>query len=212
MAARDKHAPVAKRPGRSLTKAQVHEAAITLFAEKGYHGTTLRDIGAALSVQAGSLYNHISSKEELLFELLTESVQYRIDSLRAAIKDIDDPVERFRVAIDVSIMSRPEKHREVFVAQSELRALDKPKRAAVIAVRDEYEELLGSILEYGVRRGAFVIGDQKLTVYAIIAVVQQIGQWFTPGGRLSLQQVSEIYQDMFLSSLLHPVSRGNDRG
>ena len=184
-----------------VTAAIIRSAALTLFAEKGYQATSLRDIGAAVGVHAGSLYNHISSKDELLFSLLCDSISDRLEALRQATQAVDDPLERLRVAIDIVIRHRFEEHREIFVSQSELRALKPEQRAGVVALRDAYEAELEGVLTYAAGKAGLRVGDSKLVVYAIIAIGQQVARWYQPDGRLTLAEISLFYQDFFLAAM-----------
>jgi AcrR family transcriptional regulator len=190
-----------RRRGRVTTAEAVRAAALRLFAERGYHATSMRDIAAAVGTHAGSLYNHVESKEDLLFALLTESITDRIHAIRDATDGLDDPVESFRAAVDVIVCHRMAEHREIVVGQSELRALQPGRREGVVALRDQYEEAIGQLLDRGVARGAFRVNDRKLTIYAIIAVAQQVGRWYRPEGRLALEQVSRFYQDFLLAPI-----------
>ena len=195
-----------------VTAAIIRSAALTLFAEKGYQATSLRDIGAAVGVHAGSLYNHISSKDELLFSLLCDSISDRLEALRQATQAVDDPLERLRVAIDIVIRHRFEEHREIFVSQSELRALKPEQRAGVVALRDAYEAELEGVLTNAAGKAGLRVGDSKLVVYVIIAIGQQVARWYQPDGRLTLAEISLFYQDFFLASMGPPGMLGSRGG
>ncbi len=192
--------------GRVTSAEAVRAAALRLFAERGYHATSMRDIAAAVGTHAGSLYNHMESKEDLLLGLLRESISDRLAALRDATKGVDDPVQRFRAAVDAILRHRLAEHREIVVGQSELRALQPGRRDAVVALRDEYEEAIGRILDHGVERGVFRVSDRKLTIYALIGVGQQVGRWYRPDGRLGIEQISRFYQDFLLAPITPAVS------
>jgi TetR/AcrR family transcriptional regulator, cholesterol catabolism regulator len=201
--ARDGDAQGRARNGAQTARA-IRAAALELFAERGYHATSLRDIGARVGMHAGSLYNHIASKEELLVSLLKAFTSERIAAMTQATAGVDDPIERLRALLDTIVIDRSREHREIFVSQSELRAVDPERRREIIALRDEYEELIGGVLDYGASRGVFDMPDRKLAIYAIIAIAQQVDRWYRPDGRLSREEISRIYQTMVLRSLRAP--------
>lgn len=161
----------------------------------------MRDIAAAVGTHPGSLYNHLESKEDLLFGLLRESITDRLAAIRDATEGVDDPVQCFRAAVDAIVRHRLAEHREIVVGQSELRALQPGRRHAVITLRDDYEEAIGRILDHGMERGVFRVRDRKLTIYAVIAVGQQVGRWYRPDGRLEIEQISRFYQDFLLAPI-----------
>src|SRR3954447_22636911 len=87
-----------RAPHMSGRRREVTREAAKLFAQKGYHGTSIGDIAQALGVQKGSLYSHIDSKEDLLYETLSEGAA----AFHAALDSISDgaaPVEKIRLAI-----------------------------------------------------------------------------------------------------------------
>src|SRR5438094_5524944 len=59
----------------STRRSELTRQAARLFAEKGYHGTSIGDVAAALGVQKGSLYAHIQSKQDLLYETMLEGAR-----------------------------------------------------------------------------------------------------------------------------------------
>src|SRR5436853_6016187 len=82
----------------STRRTELTREAAKLFAQKGYHGTSIGDIAEALGVQKGSLYSHISSKEDLLWETLSEGAA----AFHAALDTIPDdaaPAEKIRLAL-----------------------------------------------------------------------------------------------------------------
>ena len=82
----------------SARRTELTREAAKLFAQKGYHGTSIGDIAEALGVQKGSLYAHISSKEDLLYETMREGA----DAFHAALDAIPEElpaVEKIRLAL-----------------------------------------------------------------------------------------------------------------
>ena len=75
-------APAAPGDRAAVTPATVRDAATTLFAEKGYHGTALSEVAARLRIRTPSLYNHMSSKQELLAEIVLATSQQVWDRVR----------------------------------------------------------------------------------------------------------------------------------
>jgi AcrR family transcriptional regulator len=82
----------------SARRSELTRQAARLFAQKGYHGTSIGDIAEALGVQKGSLYSHISSKEDLLYDTLSEGAAAFHASLDT-IPDDSTPVEKIRLAL-----------------------------------------------------------------------------------------------------------------
>jgi AcrR family transcriptional regulator len=195
----DGEAPVARG---TRTAEAINEAAIELFWRHGYEATTLREIAAEVGIQVGSLYNHIPSKEELLFSIMSGVIEDLIAELEARLEGIDDPVERLRAAIECHVMFHTDRAREVFIGNSELRSLSEPNRHAVVRLRDRYESIIAAVLRQGSNAGAFDLHDVKLTAYAVVSVGTQVSNWYHDNGRLSLPKIAEVYTDLILEGLL----------
>src|SRR4051812_25734825 len=80
-----------RRQGRSQ---DLWEAALTLFAERGYRGTTVRDIAQELGIQGPSLYNHMRSKQEILRDIMFRTTERAFAAQQAAVTGVDDVVEQ----------------------------------------------------------------------------------------------------------------------
>jgi TetR/AcrR family transcriptional regulator, cholesterol catabolism regulator len=196
-------APVARG---TRTAEAITQAAIELFWRHGYEATTLREIAAEVGIQVGSLYNHIPSKEELLFSIMSGVIEDLIAEVEGRLVGIEDPVDRLRAAIECHVMFHTDRAREVFIGNSELRSLSEPNRAAVVRLRDRYESIIASVLRQGSNAGAFELHDVKLTAYAVVSVGTQVSNWYHDYGRLSLPKIAEVYTDLILEGLL-PRSR-----
>ena len=97
-------------PRDRVTEPLVREAALTLFAKHGYHGTALRDIAAELGIRTPSLYNHIESKQELLRGILLTTTEQVWADFEAAVEGVTDVGERLRRAV-VTYALRHASHR-----------------------------------------------------------------------------------------------------
>ena len=86
---------------RDITWLSIRKAAVELLYERGFEGMKLRELSSAAGLQAGSLYNYFSSKEELLFRLVTETMDELITELATAIALESDPVEQLKNLIRV---------------------------------------------------------------------------------------------------------------
>jgi AcrR family transcriptional regulator len=83
--------------------ADVRQAALTLFAERGYHGTSMKDIAAALGLRAPSLYNHLDSKQSLLQEIMLGTMEKLIRELDAVLATTTDLVEQLRRVMEAHV-------------------------------------------------------------------------------------------------------------
>jgi len=91
---------------------------------------------------------------------------------------------------------------EFFIIDTEIRALEDGQRSAILALRDQYESMLQSLLREGMEQRIFRQVDIKVASYALIAMCTEVATWFRPDGRLSVQQVIDLYTQMITEGLL----------
>ena len=185
----------------------IRSSAIDLFFEHGYEATSLRAIAGEVGIQVGSLYNHLTSKESLLYSIMSTIMEDLLREFDSRLTVVTDSVERLRAAIEVHVFFHTARAREVFIGNSELRSLTAAHRRKVVKLRDQYEERFVDIIERGVADGSFQAPDPKLTAWAILAVGTSTSTWFRTDGRLHLEQIASLYTDLVLNGLASGRSR-----
>jgi len=183
-----------------ITGPRIHDAALRLFARHGFASVSMRRIAAEVGVQAGALYNYIPDKQSLLFGLMQNHMQALLTA-RAAIAQNGDAMEQLEEFTRFHIRFHLERVDAVFISYMELRSLTPNNFAEIEKLRRRYEDVLEAILRQGVANGLFGVPDPKIATLAVIAMLNGIGTWYSPGGRLSLDQVETIYWDMVRKSV-----------
>ena len=183
-------------PGVDLppAKRRLYEVALELFGREGFHAVSIRDIAAALGLNSSTLYFHVSSKQDLLFELAVMGHRSHLESLRAALSDAgDDPRDQLRAVVAAHVRGHLEFPSMARLTNRELRALDPEQYASVVAIRTESEQITISIIERGVQRGVFTSVDPLLDAKAIGAMGVRLPEWWTDDGSRTREQVIEHY-------------------
>ncbi len=188
--------------GRSMRES-ILEAAVQLFAEYGYHAAPLRDIARISGIQAASIYHHYPSKQALLVEIMTTYMQRLNSGLERILRDYAEPLQRLHEAIASHIYLHTTYKAEFFIIDTEIRSLEPENRAAIMILRDKYEALLQEVLRDGMERGEFRQCDVKVASYALIAMCTEVATWFRADGRLSVQQVIDMYSQLMMRGLLY---------
>ncbi len=178
-----------------ITGPRIREAALGLFARHGYAAVSMRQIAGEVGVQAGALYNYTPDKQSLLFRLMRDHMQ----DLMAAYDDLDrfdNPQDALRQFVGFHIRFHLQRPDEVFIAYMELRNLNPENFAEIEALRRRYEDSLEHILCNGQQSGQFSLTDTKIATLAVIAMLNGVITWYRSGGRLSLDEVEQVYWDM----------------
>ena len=182
------------RTGRASDR--IRSAAIALFRERGYHGTSMRDLADAVRIEAASLYYHFPSKEALLYDLFDRTMDALLQGFELALASGSTPAERLRAAVHFHVMFHIERQDEAFISHSELRALSAQYQLRNTAKRDRYEKMLRALLAAGVKSGDFEIADLALASTAILMMCSGVSDWFVRRGRLKPTVVASRYADM----------------
>ncbi len=185
------------------TKNDVIRVAGRLFAERGYHATSMRDLGKELGLLGSSLYAHIASKEELLVAVVEDGA--RLFETAAASLAGDTPPERLHSLISAHLTVLLDNPNQVRTFLSESRALDPVHRERIISSRDKYEASLRSILTEGAADGSFRADlDPKLDTIFILSVLNGVERWYKPDGSLDRDGLTEAVYEFVMRSICSP--------
>lgn len=172
------------------------------FFRKGYEGTDLRRIAADVDMQAGSLYNYISSKHELLFVIMKEGMDEILSGYDAALEGVEDPIERLRVAIRFHVLHHARRRYRSWTNHVEVRSLKGKRHAEIVALRDLYQQKWMDLVQRGVDCGALQVTDVHDTVFGILTMGQAVSRWFSPRGTRSAEEIANTYTTLLLQGLL----------
>ena len=190
----------------------IRKAGLRLIFEQGYAAMSLRDLAAEVGIQVGSLYNHISTKQELLFDLVQDHVNELLRQLDLALEGKTDPEEKLRTFVAFHVTYHMSRKREVFIANSELRSLEPKNYDAIVTLRGAYEARLARILSEGVADGVFEVVDVRVATFAILALLTGICSWYRPGGHLTKEAIIAAHEKLVLSSVAPQAARAPARG
>lgn len=179
----------APRPG--VTRDAVLDTALTLFAQRGYHGTPLSDVADALGIRTPSLYNHMGSKQDLLATILLGTMADVLTDFRAAVAGLQAPADRLHAATRVYALRHATHRREALVVNRDAASVDDPERGMVRDRRREHERAVRTIIAEGVRTGEFHVGNPVLASFAILEMSVSIARWFRDGGPRTAEQVAD---------------------
>lgn len=185
------------------TRRDVVEAAGRLFAERGYHGTSMRDLGSELGLLGSSLYAHVESKQDLLVEVVESGAALFRASADRAIESGDGDAEktlRALIAGHVEVVVENLDIARTFL--NEARMLDSSHRRRVLAVRDAYEADFRAVIVAGVAGGRFGKDlDPKTAAIFVLSILNAIERWFRVDGELDRDQLVDRLTVFVLAAL-----------
>lgn len=178
-------------------------AAAVVFAEKGYHGSSTRDIAEHLGIQQGSLYYYFESKEEALAEVCLYALQdyaLQMDAIAAA----DQPFQAKLIATVTSHLSRYREHNGAMkVYHADRLYLSESRREKLHRLGSGYRQKLESILEEGVVNGAVREDlDCHFAAQAVIGICNAWGELIARDPELDLFDVIRKCTDLLSHGLI----------
>ncbi len=133
----------------AANRGTVLDAACLLFADRGYRATSMKDIATELGMRAPSLYNHVPSKQEILYAIMDKAMERALAALDEALDGVDDVADQLRRATESLVLDFLRYPAEVTVCNVEVRSLDPGYRLAIVAKRDRYAARVRRIIEHG---------------------------------------------------------------
>jgi AcrR family transcriptional regulator len=197
----------AGRPSRAngrATRAAVREKAIELFYQYGYRNASLRTLAEQVGLQAGSLYNHITNKQELLFHLLREIMEEVLEMTYRRLRGKDSPLVQMHEFVESHLEFHTTRLKEISIGNSELRNLEPENYKAIVALRREYFGVIHNIIKKGVEQKLFHVKDAKTAARVIIGTLNSVSGWYKVGGGVSQRELSDIYLAMIFRALGAP--------
>ncbi len=167
-------------------------AAGRLFARRGFHGTSMRDLGQELGLLGSSLYSHIEGKEQLLVEVIRAGgAMFQKLAEEVAASD-GSPPERLRHLIAGHVTILVENRDEAATFLNEAWFLPVDARAEVLEMRDRYEGAFRALLAEGRASGDFGrVDDPAITATLVLSVLNALVRWFRPDGRLTTEEIAD---------------------
>jgi AcrR family transcriptional regulator len=175
-----------------------------IFADKGYHSTTMRDISRETGVSLSGLYHYCRSKEELLFLIQDNCFGRVLERLQERLAETRAPVDKLRLVIENHLSFFAANMAEMKVLSHEADSLAGEMHEHVSGKKQQYTQLVRRIMSEVQQTGSADGQAIDLTVatYALFGMMNWIYNWYDPRGLLSVNELVENITRLFLSGFL----------
>ena len=183
-------------------KAQIDRTATALFRARGFAATSMRELATELGLEAGSLYSHIKSKEEILHRVCFGLAEDFFAGFDAATRDAAAPLaNQLRQAIEahVRVLTRDSAASAVFL--QEWRHLSEPARTEFLALRDQYEAGFRGLIQRGIATGELHAPDAAFANLTLLASLNWLPTWYRPDGKLTPDEIAHRLAEQLLQGL-----------
>jgi AcrR family transcriptional regulator len=187
---------------RAPVQARIVAAAVGLFSEKGFDATSVQEIVERAAVTKGALYHYYRSKDDLLYEIYHQLITQQLADLDRILAAGHPAPTTLRAVISDLVETTAARLEETAVFTREMHKLAEEKMAALRADRRRYHKAFREVIAKGQREGAFARTASAETVTLIVfGIVNQLPQWYRPGGPKSPRELADEIADFVLAGL-----------
>ncbi|MGV9823492.1 TetR family transcriptional regulator [Nocardia xishanensis] len=185
-------------PRGDATRARLLEAAVAAFAEKGFNGTTTRDIAAAAGMSPAAVYVHHKSKEELLYLISRSGHDATLELVQKAAASSSDPATALRNVIHDFVVHHARGHTSARIVNYELNSLSPEHRTEIRGIRHRIDQAMRELVQRGIDAGVFDIPDARIAAVALLSLGIDIARWYREDGDWSPEDIATAYAEMAL--------------
>ena len=185
-------------------RAELVRVAARLFREKGFDGTTVRDIADAVGMRSGSPFYHFRSKQEILLAVMEEGLSAGLEATEAVLGRRLPPREKFRALVRAHLSTLFDAgHDFIPVLLYDWRALESGNRAKIIAVKDRFDAVWQAMVRE-LKAAGLLHTDSRLARLLVLGAINYMATWYKRDGKLSLDEVADQTVEFFLGPKAKP--------
>jgi TetR/AcrR family transcriptional regulator, cholesterol catabolism regulator len=178
---------------------QVVRRAARLFAQRGYDQTTIQDLAEEIDLAAGGIYHYVGSKEKLLALICDQLMDPLLDRTKELLQSGGEPVDQLRELVRLWVAHVAEHRDHMLVFQQERHVIETGEQwREARASRKQFERLLEELVMQVHDRGQARLADSRLTLFALLGMVNHTAQWYRPRGKLSALEIADGYVDLLV--------------
>ena len=178
---------------------RIWEAAVRLFAAKGFAATGIRELADAAGLSVSAMYHYVGNKEDLLLEIMRDTQERLVRAGRLVAETFPEPATALASLVALHVIAHARSPLEARVVDSELRALGDVGRREMVALRDQYEAIWNDVLVRGVDGGVFSVSHLRATRLALLDICNGVSAWYSPSGALGIEQLALEFADLALA-------------
>lgn len=188
---------------------QILNVAATLFASRGFHGTSMSDIASEVGMLKGSLYYYVKGKRELAMKIAGTYLQESVAMAEEIAVSEASSVQKLRDIVRFHVTNLTTNYPGIFFAIDErLDFMRDASSSLATQARDEYEKIFRGIVEEGVERGELRrVTDVAMTVRGLLGMCNWMCKWYKPDGDWPSSRIADAFADIAVEALKNRATR-----
>jgi AcrR family transcriptional regulator len=190
------------RPRNLQKTEEIYQVIARLFAYRGYHSTSMREIARELGMNQSSLYHYFASKQDILFTLMNDAM----DDVLAILEEISStdllPEDRLNRVLSFYTQYYAGDQERLILLINEMNSLNEEYRSILVGKQRQYVQLIKSILEELAAQDKIKQIDPAIATFAFFGMVHYTIKWYHKDGPVSLDQLANAFVDIFTKGVL----------
>jgi AcrR family transcriptional regulator len=187
-----------RRNNESNRREELLRVSARLFREKGFDGTTIRDISSAAGMHSGSPFYHFKTKQDILVAVMEQGLAEGLRKTEEVMALPLPPEQKLKGLIRAQLGTILEEGNDFIpVLLYDWRSLSPANRRRIVALKDRYDALWQQVID-DLQRAGHMPGDAQLVRLLILGAVNWSGRWYRRGGRLSVDEMADGAARLFL--------------
>jgi AcrR family transcriptional regulator len=182
-------------------KTEIHRAACRLFREHGFPGTSVRQIAEQVGILGGSLYTHMNSKDDLLWDILNDAADRFMKTLRDVCESKLGALQKLRAAILSHVAVITSDLDTAAVYTFEWRHLTDQRRKGFTRRRDEYEQMFRGLVDQSIRERFIGVESAASATLFILSALNWVSTWYRTDGPMTAEEVGRMLANYIFDGL-----------
>lgn len=183
-------------------KEEILRSAAAVFAEKGYHGTTMEEVAARLLMTKGSMYYYFKNKDDLLYHCHKMIMNLSINTMKEIIDSPLTTVEKLEKAIKSHINIATSEKSMFMVMHKPSQHFTDDYLSDILESRSAYAQYFDAIIFEGIQNKEFQQVDVKMVRMIILGALNWTQEWYDPKGEKTAEEISEAFANYLLKMLI----------
>jgi len=183
-------------------KDEIHRVVARLFAHRGYHHTSMREIARELGMNQSSLYHYFAGKEDVLFRLMNDAMDEVLRELEEIYAKDIAAEDKLKNVLYSYIRSYVGDQDRLFLLVNEMSSLGEANRAILVDKERQYVRLIKSILKELADEGKMKEIDVSAAAFAFFGMVHYTIKWYHKDGPIGLDELARLFVEIFTRGIL----------
>ena len=183
-------------------KSDIIAVAAKLFKEKGYSAVTMRDIAQALDIKAASLYNHISSKQEILVLIIIEIAEEFTNKMNQIVVSDESSIQKLEKIIELHVDITIRNPNELASLNNDWMHLTNEELTYFIKMREDYEQNFRKIVKIGISNQEIKNHNPEIIIFSMLSTLRTLYLWYNKKNTINDKILKSSMKNVLLKGIV----------